>query len=454
MEPALFIQVVLFLLVAWFLWDRTNRFPPLLPVAYGKNLLDFGEELIRVTAKPEHQLLRSQLHNLDSANRLPQQKDIHFDPSLNDLAQQVANELAARAVCIYVLDHKGERLYPRGCWHASDFVAEFSAERIGEGLVGVAARAANGQVVRSRSLEPPLSQPDTGDALAVPLYAETMPVGVILAVDKAETTVFEPSDEEGLIAIADAPDHQSLVYNLWLTGQKARWENVQAVLTHISRTLADPAAFKDEQSIIRGLQPYFTKLFRFEVIELFRWNEESQTLERVARLPQDGVNDFRDNKYGLGEGYTGWIADRQEPLVVGDTRTSSDPAPKNGSENFPFGSYLGVPLKAGTRLLGTLELMAWEPQSYSHSDKTLLEIVGNQIAIALENVRLVHLTNEQLQQRVDELAGLQRVSNELNSTLDLNKILSLVLEEAMRLTRADFGGVYFSAIFGFKKTTY
>lgn len=48
---------------------------------------------------------------------------------------------------------------------------------------------------------------------------------------------------------------------------------------------------------------------------------------------------------------------------------------------------------------------------------------------------------QELQTRTEELASLQRVSRELNSTLELNRILSLVLEEAMRVTGADFGNV-------------
>jgi GAF domain-containing protein len=78
-------------------------------------------------------------------------------------------------------------------------------------------------------------------------------------------------------------------------------------------------------------------------------------------------------------------------------------------------------------LLGTLELMSVSAYAYSPADITPLEIVAGQVAGALENARLVSLTGEQLQQRVNELAGLQRVSNELNSTLDLNKILGQVL---------------------------
>lgn len=50
-------------------------------------------------------------------------------------------------------------------------------------------------------------------------------------------------------------------------------------------------------------------------------------------------------------------------------------------------------------------------------------------------------TDQQLQQRVKELSGLQKVSRELNSTLVLDNIMRLVIAEAVRATDADFGDV-------------
>jgi len=71
----------------------------------------------------------------------------------------------------------------------------------------------------------------------------------------------------------------------------------------------------------------------------------------------------------------------------------------------------------------------------------LAQSLASQVNIAIENALLFNLTDQQLQARINELAGLQRVSGELNSTLDLNRILDIVLEEAIRVTEADFGNV-------------
>lgn len=92
-------------------------------------------------------------------------------------------------------------------------------------------------------------------------------------------------------------------------------------------------------------------------------------------------------------------------------------------------------------LTGLLVLFALDPQSFTADQIPLAQSLANQASIALDNARLFGLTDQRLQRRIDELSGLQRVSDELNSTLDLDKILNLVLAEAMRVTKADLGHV-------------
>jgi len=187
-------------------------------------------------------------------------------------------------------------------------------------------------------------------------------------------------------------------------------------------------------------QPSLKDLFKFDVAKICLWDEKSLTLQLIFQLPEPAADSpFSPVRYRLNEGYTGWIAAHQRPLLI------LDPAqlPEANLPTPPAGSFMGVPLRVSGRFLGTLELMAQSPQGFSAQAVTLLEVVANQVAVALENARLYSQANQQLQRRIDELAGLQRVSNELNSTLDMNKILSMVLDEALHLTRADSGSVYF-----------
>jgi GAF domain-containing protein len=110
-------------------------------------------------------------------------------------------------------------------------------------------------------------------------------------------------------------------------------------------------------------------------------------------------------------------------------------------EQCQSGSLFVIPLVSRDKITGLLALFAVDPQSFSDDQIPLAQSLANQASIALDNARLFGLTDERLQRRIDELSGLQRVSDELNSTLDLDKILDLVLAEAMRVTKANLGHV-------------
>lgn len=190
-------------------------------------------------------------------------------------------------------------------------------------------------------------------------------------------------------------------------------------------------------------QPHLKKLFKFDVAEICLFDPGTKLLTTLLRVPEDESPEKIECVYRIGEGYTGWIAEYKTSLCIEDTSFYSDVLPKAGIDHFPYRSYLGVPLNVGEKFLGTLELASTLPNVFSQQDIVVLEAIANQAAIIIENARLFGSTHQQLQVRFGELAGIQRVSSEINSTLDLDKILSTVLEEVRQVTQADFVQVYF-----------
>ncbi|KPK03696.1 MAG: hypothetical protein AMJ56_18670, partial [Anaerolineae bacterium SG8_19] len=216
------------------------------------------------------------------------------------------------------------------------------------------------------------------------------------------------------------------------------------IINQINQMLAAAPQPIDLESACRLVleMPYLKALFQFDIAEICLWDDQVQALTTVERLPKDNPDvQGYGRTYALNEGYTGWLGANRTSLLISDTQAQTDILPHAGLKNFPYRSYMGTPLKASTKFLGTLELAAAPAKFYSYRDIAILEIAANQAAIAIDHARRYTVTGQQLQNRVDELAGLQRVSRELNSTLDLDRILNLVLEEAMRVTQASFGNV-------------
>src|SRR5690606_13947455 len=95
-----------------------------------------------------------------------------------------------------------------------------------------------------------------------------------------------------------------------------------------------------------------------------------------------------------------------------------------------------VPLIVGDRSLGELGIANRKQRPYSPSDEAMLRTIAAQVSAALDRVTLYQSAGQNLNRRMQELDAISRVSNELTLTLDLDYILNIILEEAIR-TRSE-----------------
>jgi sigma-B regulation protein RsbU (phosphoserine phosphatase) len=82
---------------------------------------------------------------------------------------------------------------------------------------------------------------------------------------------------------------------------------------------------------------------------------------------------------------------------------------------------IAVPLKLirEQKVVGVLAIESVEPNYFTPEHERILNVLGNQLAIALENARLY----EELRARTDEMETLIDIGHEINSILDLDKLL-------------------------------
>jgi two-component system phosphate regulon sensor histidine kinase PhoR len=99
---------------------------------------------------------------------------------------------------------------------------------------------------------------------------------------------------------------------------------------------------------------------------------------------------------------------------------------------FSYRSFLGVPLRRGDEVLGSLEVVTKEPRRFGEEDQTLMTLFAGQAAIAIENARLFEEARAHLAQvveanrRLEELDRLRReylrnVSHEFRTPLTVIK---------------------------------
>ena len=100
-----------------------------------------------------------------------------------------------------------------------------------------------------------------------------------------------------------------------------------------------------------------------------------------------------------------------------------------------------VPLVVGDRALGEIGVANRANGNYDGNDLTTLKVIAAQTASALERLLLYEQTGENLNRRMDELDAISRVSNELAATVDLDRVLKIIITEAIEATNANNGTV-------------
>ncbi len=105
-------------------------------------------------------------------------------------------------------------------------------------------------------------------------------------------------------------------------------------------------------------------------------------------------------------------------------------------------SIMCAPLRVRNRILGAVYVdNRLYSDAFKDDDLELLITFTNQAAITIQNARLFTSTDQALARRVEEISLFQRIDQQLNKSLDLHRILSLALDWAVSLTKADGGSI-------------
>jgi signal transduction histidine kinase/CheY-like chemotaxis protein/HAMP domain-containing protein len=108
-------------------------------------------------------------------------------------------------------------------------------------------------------------------------------------------------------------------------------------------------------------------------------------------------------------------------------------------------SLLIVPMLKEDELLGAIAIYRQEIRPFSEKQIELVKSFANQAVIAIENVRLLNelrARTDELGQSVEELRALGEVTQAVNSTLELQTVLSTIVAKAVQLSDTDAGSIY------------
>ena len=307
--------------------------------------------------------------------------------------------------------------------------------------------------VLDASTDPEYAMPDyqlvanNRTMLAVPLLREGVPLGTITL----WKTRVEPFTEKQIELITTFADQALIaIENVRLFEQvQARTRELTEALEQQTATskvleVISRAAF-DLQAVFETVVESSARLCGADRAFIFRFGGE--LLRVVATFNADP--EFRkwveQNPIRPGR-YSGAARAALERRTVYILDVLADPDYSYGAKNVEdIRTILGVPILKGDDLLGVIMIYRLEVKPFTDKQIALVETFADQAAIAIENVRLLDALRQrtdELGRSVGELRALGEVSQAVNSTLDLETVLSTIVAKAVQLSGTEAGAIY------------
>lgn len=299
-----------------------------------------------------------------------------------------------------------------------------------------------------------------GDQLRVliPLVVRDQAVGLVQVETPAPHRAF--GHREVRLAQALGAQAAIAIQNARLSTETAALVEEGFIINNLSQAISSTLTIEDMIAIVRDQVPRVTEA---EEMYLALYDAETQTIVFPMAVRRDGTA-FDIPPRPLGTDEVSFIIRHRRSLPLGGGNWSSDEMRRNLGITNGEGdakSYLGVPIVAGDQVLGVLALRdSTSARAFGINDERLLTTVGTQLGAALQNARLFeqvsNFANElnqrvqertrELQERTQELQKerdridmLYRITSDLATSLDMDRVLRRALELVAGAVGADDG---------------
>lgn len=247
--------------------------------------------------------------------------------------------------------------------------------------------------------------------LGVPMIAAGQVVGVMAVQSYQEEGAFDNEHLDLLFTIANQA--AIAIENAHLFEEARQRATQLEAIAELGRRITSILDFDELLSQVVELIHHTLGYYH---VHVFLVDEASK--EAVFRAGSGEVGQLIEERGSVrlrvGEqGITGWVAGSGLSLLVNDVSQEpryvpDDALPATKSE-------LAVPLKIGQRVIGVLDVQSDELNAFDLDDVAVLQTLGDQVAIAIENARLFEeleehkaTLEERVRERTEELAAALR----------------------------------------------
>ena len=286
---------------------------------------------------------------------------------------------------------------------------------------------------QARNITP--SSPGIYAWMGVPLNAGAETIGALSVGSRDASVTYTRAQLDLLQAIADQT--VGAIVKARLLEETQQRAHQLTTLNEITRQLTSTL---EQEPLLQYILENSVNILNCEAGTLFMMDEQTGEMEfRVTVGPVAG--NLLGQRVPAGTGIVGRAAQTRAPVIENDGQRSSvrfDAADKQ--TGFISRSLLAVPMQIKDRVLGVIEVInRKDGLPFVIDDQNLLTAFAGQAAVAIENARLLALTDQELSARVEELSIMGRIVRELSASLEVDRAMRITLEWAMRQSGAEAG---------------
>jgi signal transduction histidine kinase len=271
--------------------------------------------------------------------------------------------------------------------------------------------------------------------MGVPLNSGAETIGALSVGSSDATVTYTTAQLDLLQAIADQT--VGAIVKARLLQESQQRAHQLSTLNEITRQLTSTL---DQEPLLRNILENAVNILNCEAGTLFLMDEPTGDLEfKVTTGPVAG--NLLGQRLPAGTGIVGRAVQLRAPVIENDGQRS--PNRYGGADKqtgFISRSLLAVPMQIKDRVLGVIEVInRKDGLPFAEDDQNLLTAFAGQAAVAIENARLLALTDQELEERVEELQVMGRIVRELNASLEVIHAMRTTLEWAIRRSSAEAG---------------
>ncbi|HEY5728995.1 MAG TPA: GAF domain-containing protein, partial [Anaerolineales bacterium] len=271
--------------------------------------------------------------------------------------------------------------------------------------------------------------------MGVPLNSGAETIGALSVGSRDATVTYTRAQLNLLQSIADQT--VGAIVQARLLQETEHRARQLATLNEITRQLTSTL---EQEPLLHNILDNAVNILNCEAGTLFMVDDQTGDLVfRVTIGPVAG--NLLGQRLPAGTGIVGRAVQTRAPVIENDAQHSlvRGTVSTDKQTGTPR-SLLAVPMQIKDRVLGVIEVInRRDGLPFVKDDQNILTAFAGQAAVAVENARLLALTDQELAARVEELQVMGRIVRELNASLDVDRSMRTTLEYAMRHSNAEAG---------------